>query len=533
VANQKYKFYDVCPQQYLWGDCKKEFPKIYSFGCKNSNIKQVKSIFVSSSSPKTLFCCIFEEKIVFTFYQLAHEPTITISLFDVVAVPVLFIITYFILKLIFKNTSPDHPNNKFLIPALFLKMFFSLLFCMIYIFFYEGDAHAYYRNIHVLMNLFYENPTAYLKILIFGPREEYFYFFSHRTGYPFYYMWSDPNTFSVSRIISAVSLLTHKSFIMTSLITSIITFSGIWKLYQVFWTRYPHLKKELAIAVLFIPSVLFWSSGIMKESLLIMSVGWFIWAFDGLFSKKFSFIKLLILLFSANLLLLVKPYVFITIVATVFIWASYERSTKFQNKIVRKLTLPFMLLAAAAGYIGFYANMGSELGKYGSIEGMITKAKVTQEDLVRAEQYGENSFYIGNISSSPFELIKLAPQAIVAGLFRPFIWEAKNPFMLFSAIENLFFLILTIFVFFRVSFWKVFYFIGKDPFLLSIFFFSISFSYGVGLSTSNFGALVRYKIPLIPFLLATLFIARDYHKQYMKQFETKDKSFLLFRNKEM
>jgi len=36
--------------------------------------------------------------------------------------------------------------------------------------------------------------------------------------------------------------------------------------------------------------------------------------------------------------------------------------------------------------------------------------------------------------------------------------------------------------------------------------FSIMFAFMVGLTTANFGALVRYKIPLIPFFLSALFI---------------------------
>jgi hypothetical protein len=35
----------------------------------------------------------------------------------------------------------------------------------------------------------------------------------------------------------------------------------------------------------------------------------------------------------------------------------------------------------------------------------------------------------------------------------------------------------------------------------------------VGLATANFGSLVRYKIPLMPFYVASLFIIRHYDKQ--------------------
>jgi hypothetical protein len=37
------------------------------------------------------------------------------------------------------------------------------------------------------------------------------------------------------------------------------------------------------------------------------------------------------------------------------------------------------------------------------------------------------------------------------------------------------------------------------------------FAFAVGLSTSNFGSLVRYKIPAIPFFVASLMITNFYY----------------------
>ena len=50
-------------------------------------------------------------------------------------------------------------------------------------------------------------------------------------------------------------------------------------------------------------------------------------------------------------------------------------------------------------------------------------------------------------------------------------------------------------------------------------FFSLFFSFSVGLTTSNFGSLVRYKIPAIPFYVASLFII---HYTYKKDIEKKE-----------
>ena len=43
--------------------------------------------------------------------------------------------------------------------------------------------------------------------------------------------------------------------------------------------------------------------------------------------------------------------------------------------------------------------------------------------------------------------------------------------------------------------------------------FSIFFAFSVGLTTSNFGALVRYKIPAVPFYLSAMLILYHRNKQ--------------------
>jgi hypothetical protein len=48
--------------------------------------------------------------------------------------------------------------------------------------------------------------------------------------------------------------------------------------------------------------------------------------------------------------------------------------------------------------------------------------------------------------------------------------------------------------------------ISKFPLVSFCIVFSIVFAFAVGFSTSNFGTLVRYKIPCIPFFMAALFI---------------------------
>jgi hypothetical protein len=59
--------------------------------------------------------------------------------------------------------------------------------------------------------------------------------------------------------------------------------------------------------------------------------------------------------------------------------------------------------------------------------------------------------------------------------------------------------------------------IARDPVISSFLIFTILFAFLVGLSTSNFGALVRFKVPLIPVYGAAMVILAKKLKERRNQ----------------
>ena len=133
------------------------------------------------------------------------------------------------------------------------------------------------------------------------------------------------------------------------------------------------------------------------------------------------------------------------------------------------------------------------------------KAVLTKNDLTR-DAYGQNSFDIGEIDGSVTGIITKFPQAVMAGLFRPYLWDVSNFVMLISALENTALLFFVIKIIFQLGPMR---FLGKifnDPLLIFSFVFVLFFTFALGLTTANFGALVRYKIPAIPFFISMLMV---------------------------
>ena len=138
---------------------------------------------------------------------------------------------------------------------------------------------------------------------------------------------------------------------------------------------------------------------------------------------------------------------------------------------------------------------------------ILNKAVVTQQDL-KNERYQGNSFDIGDFDASLGSILQKAPVATVAALFRPYIWESKNAVMLISGLENLFFLAFTIYLLLKIKVAPIFSLVRRNPLLQFSVIFSLIFAFSVGLTTSNFGALVRLRIPLVPFYLSSLFVIK-------------------------
>jgi hypothetical protein len=178
-----------------------------------------------------------------------------------------------------------------------------------------------------------------------------------------------------------------------------------------------------------------------------------------------------------------------------------------KDRIIRAILMPFFATAGIVIGFNMVSSMDKYMGEY-STGKVFEKAAITQYDL-KQSHYGGNSFDIGDFDPSLEGALGKAYLAIPAGLFRPFIWEAKNPMMVISGLENLLLLYFTIQLLLKKKVIGFFTSILQDPMLTFAFIFSIFFAFGVGLSTSNFGSLVRYRIPLMPFYVLVLVVIRE------------------------
>ncbi len=394
--------------------------------------------------------------------------------------------------------------------GIIIKMTGAFAFALVYAFYYkDGDTGNYYRTGKALMELLLTRPSDYFEIMFGNTHPNRLYYF-YSDDYTFPVFWTnDKYAFFVSKITSIITLFGAGRFIPTTLIFSIISFWGNWKLFQMFCQMYPKLKKQLFIAIFAVPSTAFWTSGIMKDTVTLSAICWYLYGFYNLFiRRKFNWYYWIATVSAVYIHLNVKPYVLYALLPGSLIWWSISILDKYNANFIRNVLT--MLLISFGSILGFFALslLSNKMGDY-AVDRILEKSEIVRSDLKR-DAYKGNSFDIGEYDKSFTGMISIAPKAIFAGLFRPSLWDVRNFVMLVSAIENAVLLYLLIRLFLKYRMLLVFKIIYSQSVVLFMLIFSLLFSYSVGLSISNFGSLVRLKTPALPFFVLSLFIIEYY-----------------------
>jgi len=430
------------------------------------------------------------------------------SLVDFIVTPIFLAIIFLLAKNVKDKRIEAEPYYKYYLPALFVKIAGGIGVCLIYTLYYAGgDTVLYFDNGRMLADMFIDNPDKMLPILFRDEisYREWFLYDYQASVYPVY--TRSVSSFFVLKCTWFLTVFSFNSFIGATILLNVITFPFVWKLYKVFLKEFPTLHKEFALAVFFIPSVAFWGSGLLKDNITFAAVCLYTHAIYTMFVKREKYlVHIFQVLISSYVLTSIKPYIFFALLPGTFIWLAGIMLGGIDNKLVRRATGPIILVVSLiSGYMALKL-IGGKLGEY-NIETVLNRAVDVQQDL-KMEYYGGSTFDIGDFEATPTSMLAKAHLAITAALFRPFLWEAGNAVMLVSALENFLLLIFTIYLLVKVRVIYLFRLVLRHHLLVFSLTFSLFFAFCIGLTTSNFGSMVRYKIPAMPFYVASLIIAR-------------------------
>jgi hypothetical protein len=383
--------------------------------------------------------------------------------------------------------------------AFLIKAFCGLVIYLIYTYYYpvrmEADTFKYFDDSKYLYNALWEHPLDYFKML-FGINCENDYFLKHY--YSDMYNWYrsyDNGLLNDNRLVirlnAFVRLFSFGNYHVHSLFFNFLTFIGSYSLARLFLV-FSESKWKTYLVVFLIPSFVFWSAGILKESILIFALGSFTWNVYKIISGSHKISTYLWILFLIPILFTMKFYVFVALIPAILAWWISQKTKRTIS--IHLVTIVACLLVAL--------GIGTIFPTYNFLVIMAAK----QGDFINLANFlnVNSSIYMDYLEPNLWSFIKASPKAFINTLTRPWPTELKGILFYPPLFENLF----IIFILFMGWFYRKKVNPKQWKFIIFCLTFSILLFVIIGLTTPIIGAIVRYKIPAIPFLIfvALLFL---------------------------
>jgi hypothetical protein len=250
--------------------------------------------------------------------------------------------------------------------------------------------------------------------------------------------------------------------------------------------------KQLALIVVLLPSINFWTSAIGKDSLAFMATGLALWSAIHLRKRYFMMMIAVLVMF------IIRPHISGIMVLSLLISIVLSGGKNYLQKII-------FLALSLIGVILITPIMFSYIG---------LPADVTVETILEVikQRQSFNQDGDGRIDISSMGL----PDQIFIYLFRPLPHEARSLFTLMASLDNL--ILLLVFSLFVLSLLKL----KKSTILLMhpqenrwfMLIFAITTLIILAVTTANSGIAVRQKWMFMPMLLYFFFLFMQINLTY-------------------
>jgi hypothetical protein len=373
--------------------------------------------------------------------------------------------------------------HKFYWPALIAKCIAGISLGIIYSTYYEtSDTFTFFQLASDHADIARNDFSSYLNFLF--SKQDGYYLGEHRTIF-------------YTKITSVLALATGNNYWITSIYFSLLSFFSAWYLSNTIARLFPEYKIAACIAFLFFPSVVFWSSGIIKESLAMAAMFFLAALFLNLWMRERISILSMVLAVVCGIVIFNLKYYYLAafIPITVSAWAAQRLYEKFKvESSMKQLLLWAGILVCGFLMITFlHPNFSpSRILEVIAFNNKVFMDVCTPDDVIH--------YY--NLKPTWGSMVINAPWAFISGLFRPFVWEANTIFKFITGVENL---VLLTLAFFAIPRLKDVMHSQQRLLILAVILYCAVLSIFLALSTPNFGTLARYGAGYLPFAALLVF----------------------------
>lgn len=457
------------------------------------------------------------------------------------------------------------PRNTMLI-AFCLKTLVGAYFIFIYTQYYgsgtlSADAGQFMEESHLLFNVFRQDPQVYFKLLLgIENSQEVIHHYLGETSH-----WDVTQNFindnrNILRFHSLIQFISFNHVFVHVIIVCALSLLSVKQLFLAF-RPYTQVKDSWLFWTLFlIPSILFWTSGILKEPFMFLGLAFIL---RSLLDKNLGNKKRLPLMLAGIILLLTfKLYILFALIPAVLIFLIHRSLPKYKTSLSILVGVLFAVLVfglseqlrnglsshlsrkqfdfinVARGGVHaytdscFYLFMPEDFSKleidsqfvcvreqtkayrieYGTVDH--PKEVVLEPTDSALINYFQNEQCVGyiettRINHSFHQLLLNIPEALINSLFRPFWFDPGGIYTIPAIIEiNLIWILLILSLIFRRKIN-----VTEQGLVLASVVFIVLLGLLIGWVTPVLGAIVRYRIPILAavYLLIVIFIKAPKH----------------------
>jgi hypothetical protein len=256
---------------------------------------------------------------------------------------------------------------------------------------------------------------------------------------------------------------------------------------------FPGNKLSIILAAFFIPSFIYWTSGVHKEGLLFLGICLIIYhLYFGWKEKRYSLKRWLGILLGLSILLLIRNFLFVLVIPAILAWLLACKWPKHGLAVFALVYLFSGVLFFTARYIDPRLDFPQAVAD-------------KQQSFLQLQ--GASTIPIRKLEPSATGFLKNTPQAVLLSVARPYPGDVRHLLSLAACLEiNILLLLFILSLVFKKT-----TSVSRNAIWLCVF-FSFSVLLAIGFSVNNLGAIVRYRSIIIPLLMIPVVARTDWKK---------------------
>ena len=433
---------------------------------------------------------------------------------DLKGVPVILVLLFLLIKWLAPICIRGEKNLRLFYIGLLLKAIGVILSLLFYTYIEpHGDTHSYFKYGKVISKYISGNRiNDYFRLCTTSFDDLPFDLKAQLPLGPFFPKTLEGNKLTILLCGSACYLF-FNSYVGVSILFSFFGYLGIWLIFYRLMRLYPSLYFYFFLFIVCWPSIIFFGAGMLKEPLCIGSIGIL---FYVTFSKDADVLlrlrNIMLAVFSALILLFVKPYLFYSFAIAYLLYRLIYAITGLSSPLVRRgiYLLVFSMLAGSVLYFLLFWEKFMHSRVMEDLYTFILRTTTAQLTL------GSSKYDLGKLEMTPGGIFSYLAASLNVSLFRPFVYEINKPQLLVSGLESLVMLLLLLLTLYKVGITNIGRSLKNNPFLVFLMIYFGLVGIQIGAISFNYGALVRYKMPLLPFYFSFFIILLKYKSHQAK-----------------